>query len=376
MSSEHLQDAGRGPLAGVRVIELCNFISGPFATMMLSDLGAEVIKVEPPRGDPFRRFGRSGASVSPLFVNTNRGKRNVVLDLKDKDDTGALLQLLNTADVMVSNWRPGAAARLGLVDDDLSRRNPNLIRIYISGFGATGPLADRPVYDTIIQAHLGAGQNSPPAITGAYVVDKTSAAMVCQAALAALFARERTGVAERVDLALLDAAAYVNFVDVMANRTYLDNATADATNRHAAATRALRASDGWLVVVPVTADQVRRACNAIGRSALADELLTIRDAAELTTRMMDEFESVTQTASVEHWLKAFDANDVPAGPCLTIDEHLADGQVQHNHTYSIADWDGLGRVRQVRYPARFSTWNELWPAGPPPSLPSRPRETR
>ena len=368
-----IDDPGRGPLDGVRVVELANFLSGPLATAMISDLGAEVIKVEPPKGDPFRRFGRSGTPLSPLFVNANRGKRGVVLDLKQESDQHALHELLDDADVMVSNWRPQVAARLGLVDEELVARNPRLIRVYISGFGASGPLADRPVFDAIVQGHLGAAQTSPPSVVGSYVVDKTSAAMVCQATCAALYARERRGVGERIDLALLDAAAYVNFTDVMANRTFVEHAPPDAGNRQAGAVRAIKASDGWLVVAPVTADQIRRACAVVGRADLADELFAMKDAAALTARVMDELEAVTATGPTDKWVEAFDANDVPAGPCLTIDDHLADPQVEHNHLYDVTEWDGLGHVRRVRYPARFSTWGELWPTQPPPSLP-RDRE--
>jgi crotonobetainyl-CoA:carnitine CoA-transferase CaiB-like acyl-CoA transferase len=192
--------------------------------------------------------------------------------------------------------------------------------------------------------------------------------MVAQAALAALFARERNGVADRVDISLLDAAAYVNFVDVMANRTYLDGAPADALNRQLAAARALEARDGWLVVIPVTADQVRRACLAIGRPELAEELLAIKDAAELTARMMDEMEAATRTESLGHWLDAFEAHDVPAGPCLSIDGHLEDPQLRHNRLYGEVEWRDLGRMRVVRYPATWSSWGELWPDGPPPAL--------
>jgi crotonobetainyl-CoA:carnitine CoA-transferase CaiB-like acyl-CoA transferase len=365
-----------GPLAGVRVIEVANFLSGPLATAMLGDLGAEVIKVEPPKGDPFRRFGRSGTPVSSIFVNANRGKTGVVLDLKQETDQARLHELLDAADMMVTNWRPQVAARLGVVDDDLVRRNPKLIRVYISGFGSTGPLADRPVFDGIVQGHLGAGQSTPPSVVGSYVVDKTSAAMVVQAALAALYSRERTGVAERIDLALLDAAAYVNFPDVMANRTFVDHEPEEAGNRQAAAVRAIQASDGWLVVAPVTADQIRSACAAVGRAELADELLTMMDATALTIRVMDELETVTKSAPVAHWVDAFEAHDVPAGPCLTIDQHLADAQVAHNHLYDITDADDLGRLRRVRYPARFSTWGELWPSPILPPRPKRPETTR
>ena len=126
--------AACGPLDGIKVVELASFVSAPFATMMLGDLGAEVIKIEPPgKGDPMRNLGRNEAGVSPLFVNTNRGKSSVALDLKTAGARAALRSLLATADILVCNWRPAVAERLGVVDDDLAAEHPLLIRVYVSG---------------------------------------------------------------------------------------------------------------------------------------------------------------------------------------------------------------------------------------------------
>ncbi|HET6952637.1 MAG TPA: CoA transferase, partial [Acidimicrobiales bacterium] len=255
-----------GPLSGIRVIELANYVSAPLTTMMLADLGADVVKIEPPKGDPFRRFGRAGTPVSPLFVNTNRGKQGLVLDLKDPEDNARLHELLEDADVLVSNWRPSVAERLGLADDALVKAYPQLIRVYVTGFG---PSADAPVFDAIIQAHVGAAESSPPTIAPTYIVDKVTACMACQATVAALFDRERNGTAERIDLALLDAAAYFNFVDVMANRTFVDFAPVEAKNEQASAIRPVETADGWLIVAAVTAEQIRRTCEVLGRPALA-----------------------------------------------------------------------------------------------------------
>src|SRR5579859_3263385 len=132
---------GRPPLAGTRVLELATYLSGPFATMMLADLGAEVIKVEPPRGDPFRRFGRPETYVSSLFANCNRPKRSVVLDLKTPEGVARLLGLAGQSDIVVCNWRPEVADRLGVGDGALVQANDQLIRIYVSGYGPTDPLA-------------------------------------------------------------------------------------------------------------------------------------------------------------------------------------------------------------------------------------------
>jgi crotonobetainyl-CoA:carnitine CoA-transferase CaiB-like acyl-CoA transferase len=142
-------------LSGVRVVEIGNYVSVPFATMMLADLGTEVIKVEPPKGDPFRRFGRPRGPMAAVFVNANRGKKSIVLDLKDTADRDRLLTLLGRADVMFSNWRPGVAQRLGLGDDVLEARNPRLIRVYVSGYGPTGPDREKPSYDSVVQARSG-----------------------------------------------------------------------------------------------------------------------------------------------------------------------------------------------------------------------------
>jgi crotonobetainyl-CoA:carnitine CoA-transferase CaiB-like acyl-CoA transferase len=275
---------------------------------------------------------------------------------------------------MVSNWRPAVAPRLGLDDAALAEANPTLVRVYISGFGATGPLAAAPTYDAVVQAHLGSvagrGLDSTPAIAGTYVVDKIAASMTCQATLAALLQRERGSAGTRVDISLLDAAAYLNYPDVMANRTFVEQSPTEATNWHAAATRAIRAVDGWIVVIPVTADQIRRAFATVGAPEVADELLTLRDVTTLTTRMMDALEERTRARPAAECVKAFLDNDVPAGACLTIDEHLDDAQVRHNATYGTAVWDELGPVRFVRYPARFSSWPEAAGAVParPPAL--------
>ncbi len=369
-----------GPLAGVRVVELAGFLSAPFATMMLADLGADVVKVETPKGDPFRRFGRSTFPASPMFVNANHGKRSVVLDLKQEDGKRAVRALLARTDVMVSNWRPAVAPRLGLDDEQLAEANPDLIRVYLSGFGESGPLSRTPTYDSVIQAHLGsvsdAEPDAPPVIASTYVVDKTAATMVCQAVLAALFARERGAGGQRIDISLLDAAAYVNFPDLAANRTFVDHGGIKAVNRHAGATRAIRASDGWIVVVPVTADQIRRAFATVGAPEIAEDLLKIRDAAALATRMFDALEERTRSRRVNEWIEAFIAADVPAGACLTLDEHLDDPQVLHNMTYGIAEWSELGRVRYANYPARFSSWGDLRATVParPPALGEHTRE--
>jgi crotonobetainyl-CoA:carnitine CoA-transferase CaiB-like acyl-CoA transferase len=368
--------ANPGPLSGVKVLELATYITAPYATMMLADLGADVLKVEPPRGDPLRRLGRHPSGTSPLFVNTNRGKRSIVRDLKDPAATAEILRLVADADVLVSNWRPSVADRMGLSDDVVLAANPKLIRVYASGFGLTGPRAGAPVFDSVIQAQTGLTEvnsiGDAPRLDGSFVVDKTSALMVCQAVLAALVGRASTGTGERVDISMLDAVAYVNFPDAMANRTFERHRPEMARNPHPSSVRPLATSDGWIVVVPVSAEHVRRALAAVGRPEAADVVLSQAVGIDVTRQFYAELEPVLRSQTSAHWMALLEQADVPAARCLTLDEHLADEQTAANDLYRVVDWPGSddGPIRHVRYPAIFSSAPPLHPRSGPPILPS------
>jgi crotonobetainyl-CoA:carnitine CoA-transferase CaiB-like acyl-CoA transferase len=335
---------------------------------MLADLGAEVIKVEPPRGDPFRRFGRPETYVSSLFANCNRAKRSVVLDLKTPEGVAHLLALAGQSDILVCNWRPEVAERLGVGDGALVEANDQLIRIYVSGYGPTGPLADAPAFDGVVQALSGMTEalsaSDEPAMLPGYPVDKMTAVMAVQAALAGLVTRARDGRGDRVDLAMLDTAAYLNFVDLVTGRTFLEYQPAEARNRQSSAVRPIAAADGWLLVAPASGDQVRRACRAVDHPEWGDELLAMPDAIAMVTAMCARLEAATRLAPVEKWLERFHAHDVPVARCVGIDEHLVDPQVAHNQIYAVDDWPTVGPVRTVRYPARFAS-SGLLPTGVP-----------
>jgi CoA:oxalate CoA-transferase len=366
------REHGRAPLAGIRVLELATYLSGPFATMMLADLGADVVKVEPPRGDPFRRFGRPETYVSSLFANCNRAKRSVVLDLKAADSVAQLLALAGGSDILICNWRPEVADRLGIGDDALFGANDQLIRIYISGYGPTGPLSDAPAFDGVLQALSGMTEalsvSDQPTMLSGYPVDKLTAVMAVQAALAALITRARDGHGDRVDLPMLDTAAYLNFVDLVTGRTFVDHQPTEARNRQSSAVRPIAAGEGWLLVAPASASQVRRACQAVEHPEWGDELLAMADSVAMVTALCDRLETATRTASLEHWLDRFRGHDVPVARCLGIDEHLVDVQVAHNQIYSVAEWPGVGAVRTVRYPARFASCGPLPTGAPTPRL--------
>ena len=345
------------------MVEAATYISGPYATMMLADLGASVVKVEPPRGDPYRRWGRPETEFSAFFAATNRGKQDVVLNLKDDAGRQRLLGLLDEADVFVCNWRPDAAARLGLADASLVGRNPGLIRTYVTGYGPDGPSAGEPAFDTVVQARSGMaaalGRGDQPVLASGYPIDKLTAVMVAQAVLAALVGRARTGRGERVDISMLDVACYLNLPDLLVNRVLLDHQPADPRNLHALALRAVPASDGWIVLAPASAAALRRACEAMGHPEWAPEVLAAPGQDGMIEALINLMSGVTRSLSVEDLLARFRSHDVAAARCVGIDEHLSDPQVLHNDVYRVDDDPRVGRVRSARYPAVFSSWGRL-----------------
>ena len=216
-----------GPLAGFRIIDLTTVISGPMATMMLADQGADVIKVERVDGDFTRQLATRRGGHSASFLNNNRNKRSIVVDLKDPDDVAAVKALVVTADVFVQNFRPGVAKRLGLGYDALSKTNPGLVYMSIAGFGFQGPLAGKPVYDPLIQAvsaltTVQAGSDEErPRLVRTILPDKLTAVQASQAITAALLARSRTGKGQEVTLSMLDTVTAFLWASDMNGHTFV-----------------------------------------------------------------------------------------------------------------------------------------------------------
>lgn len=358
-----------GPLAGIKVVEAANYVSGPYAGMQLADLGAEVVKVEPPKGDPYRRFG--GAKLSAHWVSTNRGKRTVIADLKTPEGVTTLLDLVEGADVFLSNWRPDVSERLGVGDAALTARNPQLIRCWISGWGPTGPSSTQPAFDVVMQGRGGlidaASRNGVLEVLAGYPIDKATAMFAVQSIVAALFARERGAGGERIDLAMLDATAYFDFPDLFTSRVFVDEEPEDAHSRTATAVRALPTADGAIVLAAVSGSQIKGACAAVGHPEWVGEIF--ERASQGMGHMFDLFATETVKEPTAVWLRRFEEHDVPAAPALTIDQHLADPQVAHNEIYAVEELPGVGRVRSVRYPAVAESWGRLASGPPPVDLP-------
>jgi CoA:oxalate CoA-transferase len=363
----------RGPLAGVKVVETAIYMAGPYAAMMLADLGAEVVKVEAGKGDPFRRYGRPSTPFSAVFANCNRSKRSIVLDLKDPAGRDLLLQMLAESDVFLANWRAGVADSLGLTDDVLEATNPRLVRCFVTGFGPDGPLSAEPAFDTVLQGRsaLTDAINRPgddPKLIPGYPVDKLVAMMAAQAILAGLFERERTGVGDRIEVPMLDVASYITFADLFTNRVFVDHQPDVAQNLQATEIRPVRARDGWIACAPVTSAQIAATFDALGHPESTDVVLGQPDQATVVRAMYEYIEHATQELTVDEALACFRVADVPAARCVTMDEHLVDPQVEHAQLYNIDEWPGFGRVRTIRYPATFGHWGRLAAPGAAPAL--------
>jgi crotonobetainyl-CoA:carnitine CoA-transferase CaiB-like acyl-CoA transferase len=346
-----------GPLEGIRVVEAAAFVAGPYSAMMLADMGADVVKVEPPTGDPLRTFGRRVAGLSITFVNTNRNKSALTCDLRTDAGKAAFLELLEDADILVTNWRPGVAEGFGLDADFVRERFPKLVWVRITGYGLDGPLASTPVFDALIQARSGMmvaqGENAPRPVWS-WIVDKVTASFAAQASLAGLVRRNTTGDGSIVDISLLDSFAYFNFPDLLTERTILSEHDRPALNAQNRGVRPVPTKDGWLMVNPVRGIQLKRALEAFGRADSIAELKTLNNSAA-THRFFVIAEEAAAARTTAEWLEILAEHDVPAAPVLDFDAHFADPQVVHNRTYVEMSDPRLGPIRQPRFPARFNT---------------------
>jgi crotonobetainyl-CoA:carnitine CoA-transferase CaiB-like acyl-CoA transferase len=362
-------DTNQAPLAGVRIIDATAFLAGPFAGLMLADLGADVVKIEAPTGDPLRRFDRRGAPVPPMLASINRNKRSIALDLKDPGDQATFLALVGDADVLLHNWRPATERSLGLADQRLEAANPRLIRVAITGYGPDGPRADDPAFDSAVQAYCGLmahqGGAEEPTLVRTYVADKTASGFAVQGVLAALLARERNGRGARLDVAMLDVLAYYDFPDVLEDHVFPD-VEAPPPLSHARVT-SVRTADGRLTMAPGTGQQVKAAMAVAGHPEWKEELVRIRDREELASRLLQLLEPVLVTETTERWVERFRAAGVPVAPVLDPAGHLADAQVRHNRIYVEYEHPEHGRVRAARHPVRMAGTRAVAPT-PYPAL--------
>lgn len=344
-------------LEGLRVIDLTTVVAGPMASLMLAQQGAEVIKVEPPGGDLIRRLGHIGKDgASSTHHVLGRGKSLVCLDLTGEAGRAALHRLLKSADVLLHNYRPGVAGRMGLDPDDLKKRYPELIIGEVTGFGPVGPLKDMRAYDPVIQAESGlaARPEGEPALYPQYICDKVSGMYLAQAVAAALYARERDGKGRRVEVSMLEAATAFSWMDVHMGLTLADPARPGPSI--AKVYRPWKAKGGWFVVVMLSEKEFAGWCEAVG----ASDLLSDERCADMASRFMN-WDTIRQVCEprveqidIETILARLREAGVPAGKVNTSEEMLTHPQLVANDFLYEAEAGAAGAVRLPASPARFN----------------------
>jgi crotonobetainyl-CoA:carnitine CoA-transferase CaiB-like acyl-CoA transferase len=365
------------PLSGVRIVDCSAVISGPLATTLLADQGADVIKVEPPgAGDVLRAVGSSRGGMSGLFHVANRGKRSIALNLAHEGGRELLRELAARADVFVQNFRPGVMERMGLGFDELRRRRPELIYVSISGFGRSGPYASQRVYDNVIQAFSGMAavqrEGADPRPLRQLACDKITALTAAQAIASALFARANGRGGRHLELSMLDASIAFLWPDAASDHTLLGAGVAHQPtigSRYSL----LRLADGWATVTVLTDSEFVGFCRAMGRPELAaDPRFTtlgarLANLAALAQLLTGDIAEAAAKLSRQEALARFSAEDVPCGVVREIDELHTDRQVVTNRTFVEREHPLCGLLREPRPPARFGP-EPAEPAGPAPAL--------
>jgi crotonobetainyl-CoA:carnitine CoA-transferase CaiB-like acyl-CoA transferase len=350
-----------GPLDGFRIIDLTSNVAGPLATMILGDQGADVIKVEPLEGgDATRSAAQRRGGFSTSFLNNNRDKRSIALDLKAASGRRALLRLCETADVFVQNFRPGVVERLGIDEPSVRAVAPNIVYVSISGFGEVGPYARKPVYDPIIQAYSGlatvqAGADDVrPRMLRTILPDKLTAITASQAITAALLARQRTGAGQHVRLSMLEAVLAFLWPSDMGDQTLVGDEP--PTQEKASATDLVyETSDGWITVAVQTNAQWVALTQALDKPEWLDDARFKTPA--LRQRNVEARLALTQEAlrggSSDHWLTRLTEAGVPCAPVLTRNQVIRAPQVEALGLVVETDHPRAGRLRQMRNAARF-----------------------
>ncbi len=368
-----------GPLTGVRVIDLTRALSGPYATLMLADAGAEVVKVERPgAGDDSRGWGPpfvgpDDALESSYFLSINRSKRSVVLDLKQEEEVARLRRLLADADVLVENFRPGVMERLGLGTDDLEELNPRLIVLSITGFGEGGPDGDRSGFDQIIQGEAGMmGITGPvdgePTKFGIPITDILSGMFGAYGVVAALHERERTGRGQRVTTSLLASAVAVHAYQGT-RWTIGGDVPAPGGNRHPtiAPYGAFTCEDGWINVTVGSEGLWQRFAPLVGLAVDDPRYASNRDRVTNWDELEAEINAALVGEQVEVWMARFAEAGIPAGRIRTMDEVYAWEQLEHLGLIDRVDHPTAGRLELPGAPVRWSRSGRR-PAEAPPRL--------
>lgn len=361
------------PLEGITILEFSTMITAALASMMLAEQGARVIKVEPlEMGDPMRYIGARKGDISSLFAGCNRGKESLAIDLKSPSGQAVIRDMIPEVDVVIHNFRPGTMETMNLGSEDLMSLNPRLIYTAISGFGTEGPLRRAPAYDPIIQAHSGMaatqGSDESPTFIRSLLCDKITAYTASQAVTSGLFARERSGKGQLIDLSMLDAGLFFMFPDGFQNHALLDEDAIPGGLLIDILYDLTLTKDGGITVAAANQEMQGRMLSAIGllhllederfnsMKKLLENLLVFR---ELIADKCLQYTS-------DELLALLRAAEVPCAKCLSRDEVLSQEQLQANDSIETVDHPHLGKLRIVKAPPRFGG-ERLEPARPVPA---------
>lgn len=355
------EPSAKGPLAGYRIVDLTTMLSGPMATCLLGDQGADVIKVESPGvGDLVRRLGAPRDGITASFATINRNKRSIVLDLKQGRDMDTLKKLVETADVFVQNFRPGVVDRMGIGYEALKKIKPDLIYVSISGFGETGPYSGKRVYDPVIQALSGLATIQGdrgvgrPRMMRVVIPDKVTAMTAAQAITAALLAKERTGEGQHVKLAMLDAMIALAWPEGYAGHTFVGS-EADVPRNALAQDLVFETADGFMTAGAVSDSEWEGLTRALEHPEWLDDerFRTAGGRVAYAKERLDQTADVLLTKTTEEWLERLDAEQVPCAPILPLSEIIRHPQVEATGIVVETDHPVAGRIRQARAAARF-----------------------
>ncbi len=364
-----------GPLEGVRVLDLTRVLAGPFCTMMLADLGAEVVKVEVPGiGDDSRGFGPFKNGKSLYYLTVNRGKKSVALDLKKDEGKDLLLKLARKSDILVENFRPGTMEKLGLGWEVLKKENPRLINAAVSGFGHSGPDSRKPAYDILVQARGGVMSitgwpNSPPTRIGMSMGDITAAVFGSSGILAALYQREKTGKGQKVDVAMLDCQLAIP-ENALVRYQVEGKAPSPLGTRHPTITpfQAFRASDAWFVVAVGNDSLWKTFCETLDRAdLLADpRFATNGDRTKHIADLIPELERVFARRKAQEWIDLLEGAGVPSAPVNSVDKVMQDPQLRARNMLVTVEDPEVGTVTIPGNPIKMESLPES-PTRPPAS---------
>ena len=361
-----------GPLHGFKVIDLTTVVSGPLATQTLADQGADVIKVEAPRGDHARHVATRRGGFSASFLNNNRNKRSIVLNLKHSDGLSALRRLAGDADAMVQNFRPGVAERIGVGETAIREVNPEIVYVSIAGFGFDGPYANKPVFDPLVQAVSGlttvqAGSDElRPRLVRTILPDKLTGIQASQAVTAALLARERTGKGQHVRLSMLDTVVSFLWSSDMGEHTFV-GAESGRERAQSWIDLIYETRDGYITVAVNQDKEWERFAHAAERpDILDDERFRTAEGREVfKNERLELIQSVLRELTTDVWIARLESLDVPCAPVLTRRGMIGHPQINANGLVVETDHPEAGRLRQTRSAAQFSVTEPEYRRGAP-----------